>query len=232
MKRPLGRGLENLMPSANPDQPSPLESSDAFSEQGAVGRSGVDRLIKGNRQLELGQTPGTEPGPFSGAETSETRVAQVPSWVFYLGDVVLMSAVVWMVVLSPGPMTRSETLLCVGLVVMAASVGLWPRLRNVLYCGALGEAGKLPKWVLAERVQVAGETKQLVIHLQKPAVAVEVTETSWNGVNAKPYWLDGPPNLPPGGVKALLQEAERVYLRERAAPEQQEAPSSTPLGQS
>ncbi len=218
------------MPSAAPDELSSTESSDVFSEPPPEGRSGVELLIHGNRQLELGQPTHPRPGahgPFSQAGNPETRNAQVPSWIFYLADVVLMSAVVWMVVLSPEPMTRSETFVCFGLVVMAASVGLWPWLRNVLYCGALGEAEKLPKWVVADKVDIAGETKQLVIHLQKPAMAVEVTETSWNGVNTKPYWLDGPPNLPPGGVKALLQEAEVAYFQQRSDQQPKETSSTS-----
>ena len=229
MKRPLGRGLENLMSSAGSDERPSSESSEEFSESPVESRSGVERLIQGNRQLELGQTPEHEARPFSQSVAPQPRLSQVPSWIFYLADLVLMSAVVWMVILSPEPMTRNQTLVCFALVVMAASVGLWPWLRNVLYCGALGEAKKLPKWVVADNVEISGETKQLVVHLQKPAMAVEVTETSWNGVNTKPYWLDGPPNLPPGGVKALLEEAEAVYLQERQVSAPSKVSASDPV---
>ena len=186
-------------------------SSSLASESRQDARSGVGRLIHGSGQLELGQASGPSPAEFSSSDVNDTRPAQVPGWVFYLGDLVLMAAVVWLIVLSPDPLERRETLVCMGLVLMAASIGVWPWLRNVLYCQSLSAVKKLPKWVMAKDVEIEGERKQLIIHLQQPYLAIEVSETSWKGTNLKPYWVDGPPNLPPGGVKALLAEAESFY---------------------
>ncbi len=210
MKRPLGRGLENLMSAADDSSSSLTDALGGEARQDS--RGGVERLIQGSSQLELGQTSSR---PFSGAPKrlgeNDLRPAQVPGWVFYLGDLVLMAAVVWLIVLSPEPLERRQMLVCLGLVVMGASIGVWPWLRNVLYCQGIGAVTKLPKWVLARDVEIGGEQKHLVIHLQQPYLAVDVSETSWNGTNLKPFWVDGPPNLPPGGVKALLDEAESFY---------------------
>ena len=148
-----------------------------------------------------------------GAESVVTE-ERVPSWIFYLVDVVLMSLVIGMIVRSPGALNRGESVLCLGLVFLAALVGIWPWLRNTLYCDRVGESKNLPDWVIARGVRMGGDSKTMVIHLRKPYVVVEVIETSWNDVNVKPYWIDGPPNLPPGGVKMLLEEASQFYRRD------------------
>ena len=139
---------------------------------------------------------------------------RVPSWIFYLADVVLMGLVIGMIVRSPGALSRSEAGLCLGLVFLAALVGIWPWLRNTLYCDRVGESKNLPDWVIARGVRMGEDSKTMVIHLRKPYVVVEVIETSWNDVNVKPYWIDGPPNLPPGGVKMLLEEASQFYRQD------------------
>ena len=209
MKRPLGRGLENLMSAADDSSSSLMGSLEGETRQESS--SGVGRLIQGSGQLELGQVSSPSPSGSKPFGESDLRPAQVPNWVFYLGDLALMAAVVWLIVLNPDPLERRETLVCLGLVVIAAGIGVWPWLRNVLYCQSIGVVKKLPKWVIAKNVEIGGERKPLIIHLQQPYLAVDVSETSWNGTNLKPYWLDGPPNLPPGGVKALLDEAESFY---------------------
>jgi hypothetical protein len=224
MKRPLGRGLENLMPSELPGEASAPEGD---SVQRAP--AGVERLIRGRDQLELGESVSSRSSASRSITPRESEPARVPSWVFYLGDLVLMSAVVWMIVLNADPMSRREGLVCLGLVLMAASIGLWPWLRNVLYCNAFGESRNLPKWAIAEKVVVGGVSKCLVIHLGKPQVAVEIIETSWKGTNAKPYWIDGPPNFPPGGVKSLIEEAESFYRTHLVAEKGEVPASSAPL---
>ena len=221
MKRPLGRGLENLMPSE-----LPVDASDSVSGLVEKEPTGVDRLIRGSDQLELGESISSKRSIPRSLPSLESEASRVPSWVFYLGDLVLMSAVVWMIVLKSDPMSRREGLVCLGLVLMAASIGLWPWLRNVLYCNVIGESRNLPKWAIAEKVLVGGDSKCLVIHLGKPHVAVEIIETSWKGTNAKPYWIDGPPNLPPGGVKSLIEEAESFYRTHLSTEKGDASPSS------
>ena len=199
--------------------PSELSSdvSSSASDTLLKPSTGVERLLQGKGQLELGDSVASARSFFGREASADTKPMQVPAWVFYLGDLVLMSGVVWMIILNPEPLSLSEHLLCLGLVLMAASIGLWPWLRNVLYCDAMGESRNLPKWAIAEQVTIGGEPRCLVIHLQRPHVAVEVSETSWNGVNTKPYWIDGPPNLPPGGVKSLLDEAASYFQSHRSS---------------
>ena len=211
--------------------PSELPGAAAASGGESVRRApaGVERLIQGRDQLELGESSSSRRSAPRSITSRETEPARVPSWVFYLGDLVLMSAVVWMIVLNSDPMSRREGLVCLGLVLMAASIGLWPWLRNVLYNNAIGVSRNLPKWAIAEKVEVGGDSKCLVIHLGKPHVAVEIIETSWKGTNAKPYWIDGPPNLPPGGVKSLIDEAESFY-RAHLASVKGEGPSLSDSG--
>lgn len=174
--------------------------------------TGVDRLMKGVGQLELGEKSpdAAKRSPFQEAAVAQ-HLSRVPGWVFYLGDLVLMSLVLWLIVLDPQPLDRQKGIICVGLVVVAAMIGTWPWLRNVLYCDRLGEVRNLPKWVVVPRAPIGTELKTLVVRLEKPYVAVEITQTSWNGINAKPYWIDGPPGLAPGGVKMLLEEAISFY---------------------
>ena len=217
MKRPLGRGLENLMPTDDSGDPASDLTRSSASGAASPPRTGVDRLIGGGEQLELGARSGprnafsapSQPSEFA----SDFAPARVPAWIYYLADLVLVSAVVWLIVLSSGPMSQREVFLCLGLSVLAAVLGSWPWLRNVLFCSEIGEAKNLPAWIFAEDVDFGGDLKCLVIHLKKPYVAVEVTETSWNGLNAKPYWIDGPPNLPPGGARQLLDDAI-VFFKE------------------
>ena len=231
MKRPLGRGLENLMPSdlsdGLPDGSSPRSLEDSSVQP----PSGVDRLIQGGGQTEaakLGDSAAFR--PFTSASASQSKPARAPDWIFYLGDLTLMSAAVWILVLRESPLDRPQVLTCLALSVLAAVIGLWPWLRNVLYCQAVGESARLPKWgVLAQERGGENESRRLVIHLRKPQVAVEVHETAWNEIHAKPYWIHEPPNLPPGGVHALLEEAVehfRKWKEESAAASK--SPSNSP----
>ncbi|MCS1409716.1 MAG: hypothetical protein M2R45_02900 [Verrucomicrobia subdivision 3 bacterium] len=212
MKRSLGRGLENLMPFDLPGDLSSGKPAGSVEDSLLDPPSGVDRLIHGSTQMKLGEhPPSASTQPFSSATASEAMPARVPAWVFYLGDLVLMSAVVWMIVLKDQPMERSQVFLCLGLVILASAIGLWPWLRNVLYCQSLGQRVCLPEWSVAEKAVIGDGAKPLVIHLKEPHVAVEISETSWNGIHPKPHWINGPPNLPPGGVKALLDEAVKHF---------------------
>ncbi len=204
MKQSLGRGLDDLMPTTPADRSAPA------GPDGLGARGGVDRLLDGGSQLELGESV---PRNATQSGDAESRMARVPSWVFYLSDVVLMGAVVWMIALSPEPLTRNQGLTCLVLVLLAAGIGLWPWLRNVLYCQSLGAAAPLPNWAVAERVEVGGVSKTLVIHLRQPSLAVEMSETAWQGLNAKPHWIQGAPNLPPGGVRELLDEATVFFQK-------------------
>lgn len=214
MKQPLGRGLENLMESDLSDglpenpPPSSLENSSVQPS------SGVDRLIHGDgKTKESGGSAAFR--PFTSASVSQSsKPARAPDWIFYLGDLVLMSAAVWILVSGGRPLDRPQALTCLALSVLAAAIGLWPWLRNVLHCQAVGESARLPKWgVLAQERGGENESRRLVIHLRKPQVAVEVHETAWNEIHAKPYWIHEPPNLPPGGVHALLEEAVEHFRK-------------------
>ena len=215
MKQPLGRGLKNLMSSDLSDDlpenppPSSLENSSVPPP------SGVDRLIQGGDQTEaakLGDSAAFR--PFTSASISQSKPARAPDWIFYLGDLALMSAAIWILVLGERPLDRSQVLTCLALSVLAAAIGLWPWLRNVLYCQAVGESARLPKWgVLAQERGGENESRRLVIHLRKPQVAVEVHETAWNEIHTKLYWIHEPPNLPPGGVHTLLEEAVEHFRK-------------------
>lgn len=205
MKRPLGRGLDNLMPVDSPEETSLSSVPDPSSLIDSP--AGVDRLIQGNERSEGQSFP-----PNHDFINQSLRPERVPSWVFYLADLILMSALLWIALFHPEP-TGADYALCLVLVIIAALMGVWPWLRNVLNCDALGNAQQLPQWVLVPCATIGGEPKCLVIHLRRPYVAVEVTETSWKAVNTKPYWIDSPPNLPPGGVKILLSEAARFYQK-------------------
>lgn len=210
MKQPLGRGLENLMPSdLSEDLPEDVSPSSLEDSQPP---SGVERLIRGGQPQAAGDSAAFR--PFTSASASQCSPARAPDWIFYLGDLSLMSASVWILVLGERPLDRPQALICLGLSVLAAAIGMWPWLRNVLYCQAVGESSRLPKWgVIAQGRDGENEARRLVIHLRKPQVAVEVHETAWNKIHAKPYWIHEPPNLPPGGVQALLEEAVEHFRR-------------------
>lgn len=218
MKQPLGRGLENLMPSdlseGLPEDPPPSSLEDSQPP------SGVNRLIHGSGPTETDNESAAF-RPFTSASASQSKPARAPDWIFYLGDLTLMSAAVWILVLGERPLDRSQALTCLALSILAAAIGLWPWLRNVLHCQAVGESARLPKWgVIAQGRDRENESRRLVIHLRKPQMAVEVHETAWNKIHAKPYWIHEPPNLPPGGVHALLEEAVehfRKWRKESAA---------------
>ena len=203
------------MPSDISDGLPDGRSPNSLEDSSVQPPSGVDRLIQGGGQTEaakLGDSAAFR--PFSSASASQSKPARAPDWIFYLGDLALMSAAVWILVLGESPLDRPQVLTCLALSVLAAAIGLWPWLRNVLYCQAVGESALLPKWgVLAQERGGENESRRLVIHLRKPQVAVEVHETAWNEIHAKPYWIHEPPNLPPGGVHALLEEAVEHFRK-------------------
>ena len=211
MKRPLGRGLENLM---TPDLSEGLpEDPDPSSLEDSQPPSGVSRLIRGSGQPEAANDSAAF-RPFTSASASQSKPARAPDWIFYLGDLALMAAAVWIIVLGERPLDRPQVLTCLALSVLAAAIGLWPWLRNVLYCQAVRESSRLPKWgVIDQGKDGESESRRLVIHLRKPQVAVEVHETAWNKIHAKPHWIYEPPNLPPGGVHALLEEAVEHFRK-------------------
>ncbi len=188
-------------------------SSSSLENSSVQAPSGVDRLIhSGGKTKE--SVGASALRPFTLASASQSKPARAPDWIFYLGDLALMSAAVWILVLGESPLERSQVLTCLGLSVLAAAIGLWPWLRNVLYCQAVGESARLPKWgVLAQERDGENESRRLVIHLRKPQAAVEIHETAWNEIHAKPYWIHEPPNLPPGGVHALLEEAVEHFRK-------------------
>lgn len=220
------------MPSGTGDESSSSSGQGAIQGEIFDSRGGVRTLIDGARP-SVGEGDQSE-SAFAESASRRKLSTRIPSWVFYLADIALMSAVIWMLVLNPEPFSRRDGLFCLLLVTAAAVLGTWPWLRNVLYCDSLGESQRLPTWILTENVIVGNEPKTLVIHTRQPFVAVEVSKTSWNALNTKPFWIDGPPNLPPGGVKGLLDEAGRFYLsqlrrreRERSHASTDQAPSST-----
>ncbi len=221
MKQPLGRNLKNLMTSDLPEDASGGRFTGSAEDVLAKPAAGVDRLIRGSGQPETEvPRPAAPSRPFTSALVADSTPARVPDWIFYLGDLALMSAAVWMIVLKmleKQPMTLPQVLMCLALGILAAAIGFWPWLRNVLYCETVGELARLPKWGMMTKEGAVDETKQLVVHLRKPHMIVEVHETAWNGIHAKPYWIDEPPNLPPGGVKALLDEAVEHFKKWKEA---------------
>lgn len=214
------------MPSGSGDEASSSSGQSAVQGEIFDSRGGVRTLIDGARPSS--GDAGQSESAFAEAASRRKLSTQIPSWVFYLADIALMSAVIWLLVLNPEPLSRRDSFFCLLFVTAAALLGTWPWLRNVLYCDSLSESQRLPTWILSENVMVGNEPKTLVIHTRQPYVAVEVTKTSWNALNTKPFWIDGPPNLPPGGVKGLLDEAGRFYLSQLRRRERERTPSSAP----
>ena len=186
--------------------------------------TGVDRLIHGHRKPEKGKS-----SPFGEeARKPETRALEVPSWIYYQVDVVLITMALWVIVTSDSPMEPRRILLCLGLTLIAACVGAWPWLRNALYNQSLSVVDPLPEWgVMAAE---PGARKHLMVHLRKPFFVVIITRTSWDTIRARPYWLDGPPNLSPSGTDELLDDAKAFFRKweKPESPSEEESPAEIP----
>lgn len=219
MKKSLGRGLSQLMQESAQDK----GMSDSPDTQSSVvpnpdsRPSGVSRLMKGRDQSPgLGAAVLADDNPFhaEAERRTEFSVRRVPDWIFYLGDVVLLSAVVWMVVLSPTAPTWVEWATCLLMTVVAALLGIYPWARNVLKHDTVLDGDEVPQWSLAHKTLPDGSEKVYVIHLHEPFTAVEITETSWSGVQPKPIWLSGAPDISPEDMKRLLLGAADFYKQE------------------
>lgn len=221
MKKSLGRGLSQLMKG---NQVEGTGAEEAKVQQSPVGSdettlSGVSKLMHGHSE-----SPGVEPAPdevtnpFHQNAPSNTgfSVRRVPDWIYYLGDVVLLSAVVWMIILSPTAPTWVEWTTSLFLTIVAGLIGVYPWARNVLGNDSPLQSGEIPQWSLASKTQPDGSEKVYVIHLHEPYTAVEITETSWSGVQPKPIWLSGTPDISPEDMKRLLLGAADFYKKQQA----------------
>ncbi len=220
MKKPLGKGLSPLMKESQQGdgvfRSAGQGMQHASSANGPM--KGVSRLIHGHETGESHQnSSGDTDNPFHGEEevTDVVSTRQVPDWLFYLGDLVLLSMVVWMVVLSPNAPTPVDWFNSLMITFLAALLGGYPWLRNVLSNTGSVQAEEIPQWSLAYKQLPDGTEKIFVIHLHPPFTAVEITETSWSGVIPKPIWLSGSPDISPDHMKRLLMGAAKFYKGQR-----------------
>ena len=219
MKKTLGRGLSQLMKGNNtkgthaeqPEvQPSPISEKE-------TALSGVSKLMHGHsEEPDEAVSISTEvANPFQKNAPPSARfsVRKVPDWIYYLGDVVLLSAVIWMIILSPTAPTWVEWTTSLILTISAALIGVYPWARNVFGNDSPMQSGEIPQWSLATKILSDGTEKVYVIHLHEPYTAVEITETSWSGVQPKPIWLSGSPDISPDDMKRLLLGATDFYKK-------------------
>jgi len=92
-------------------------------------------------------------------------------------------------------------------------IGVYPWVRNVLGNDSPVQSGEIPQWSLASKTQPDGTEKVYVMHLHEPYTAVEITETSWSGVQPRPIWLSGSPDISPEDMKRLLMGAADFYKK-------------------
>lgn len=224
MKKSLGRGLSQLMrESAKEGTVSGKSKGPSLPEDNLVEqRSGVARLLQGRDATKASHPSPSgsirQENPFQSSESSQTEFAvrRVPDWIFYLGDLVLLSAVIWMIILSPTAPTWVEWTTSLFLSVVAALLGVYPWARNVLRNDSVNQGDEVPQWSLAHRSLPDGTEKVYVIHLHEPFTAVEITETTWSGVQPKPIWLSGAPDISPEHMKRLLLGAAEFYKQQRS----------------
>jgi hypothetical protein len=181
--------------------------------------SGVSKLMQGHHEpAEVHPAADGVSNPFQQDAPSRTvfSVRLVPDWIYYLSDVVLLSAVLWMVILSPTAPTWVEWTTSLLLTVLAGLIGVYPWARNVLGNDSPVQSGEIPQWSLASKTQPDGTEKVYVMHLHEPYTAVEITETSWSGVQPRPIWLSGTPDISPEDMKRLLMGAADFYKKHQA----------------
>ena len=218
MKKTLGRGLSQLMKG---NETKGTDAEMAKSLASPVGSaeaplSGVSKLMQGHYQpAEVQSAPEGVSNPFQQNGPSETvfSVRLVPDWIYYLSDVILLSAVLWMIILSPTAPTWVEWTTSLLLTVLAGLIGVYPWVRNVLGNDSPVQSGEIPQWSLASKTQPDGTEKVYVMHLHEPYTAVEITETSWSGVQPRPIWLSGSPDISPEDMKRLLMGAAEFYKK-------------------
>ena len=207
-----GNGTEGMEAEQAEAQSSPLSGKETTS-------SGVSKLMHGHSEgPEVVDSPGEVENPFQQRNASSPgfSVRRVPDWIFYLGDVVLLSAVIWMVILNPAAPTWVEWTTSLLLTIVAGLIGVYPWARNVLGNDSPEQSCEIPQWSLASKTLSDGTEKVYVIHLHQPYTAVEITETSWSGVQPKPIWLSGAPDISPDDMKRLLLGAADFYKKHQA----------------
>lgn len=218
MKKSLGRGLSQLMQESQDKAVSKVSDAESSPESASANQqSGVSRLMQGSEGVELPKLEeGNQENPFQADGTHLTgfSVRKVPDWIFYLGDLILLSAVVWMIILSPTAPTWVEWTTSLFLTVVAAMIGIYPWARNVLKHDTVLDSDEVPQWSLAHKTMPDGSEKVYVIHLHEPFTAVEITETTWSGVQPKPIWLSGAPDISPEDMKRLLLGAADFYKKQ------------------
>ncbi len=221
MKKTLGRGLSQLM-KGNETKGTDAKTAKALSspvDSAEAPLSGVSKLMQGHREpAEVHPAADGVSNPFQQDAPSKTvfSVRLVPDWIYYLSDVVLLSAVLWMVILSPTAPTWVEWTTSLLLTVLAGLIGVYPWARNVLGNDSPVQSGEIPQWSLASKTQPDGTEKVYVMHLHEPYTAVEITETSWSGVQPRPIWLSGTPDISPEDMKRLLMGAADFYKKHQA----------------
>ena len=218
MKKTLGRGLSQLM-KGNETKGTDAKMAEALAspvDSAEAPLSGVSKLMQGHYDPAEVQPAGDGvSNPFHQDAPSRTvfSVRLVPDWIYYLSDVVLLSAVLWMVILSPTAPTWVEWTTSLLLTVLAGLIGVYPWARNVLGNDSPVQSGEIPQWSLASKTQSDGTEKFYVMHLHEPYTAVEITETSWSGVQPRPIWLSGTPDISPEDMKRLLMGAVDFYKK-------------------
>lgn len=221
MKKTLGRGLSQLM-KGNETKGTDAKMAEALAspvDSAEAPLSGVSKLMQGHYDPAEVQPAGDGvSNPFHQDAPSRTvfSVRLVPDWIYYLSDVVLLSAVLWMVILSPTAPTWVEWTTSLLLTVLAGLIGVYPWARNVLGNDSPVQSGEIPQWSLASKTQPNGTEKVYVMHLHEPYTAVEITETSWSGVQPRPIWLSGTPDISPEDMKRLLMGAADFYKKHQA----------------
>ena len=217
-KKTLGRGLSQLM-KGNETKGTDAKTAKALAspvDSAEAPLSGVSKLMQGHYDpAEVLPTADGVSNPFHQDAPSGTvfSVRLVPDWIYYLSDVVLLSAVLWMVILSPTAPTWVEWTTSLLLTVLAGLIGVYPWARNVLGNDSPVQSGEIPQWSLASKTQSDGTEKFYVMHLHEPYTAVEITETSWSGVQPRPIWLSGTPDISPEDMKRLLMGAVDFYKK-------------------
>ncbi len=218
MKKTLGRGLSQLM-KGNETKGTDAKMAKSLAspvDSAEAPLSGVSKLMQGHYEpAEVQPAADGVSNPFHQDTPSETvfSVRLVPDWIYYLSDVVLLSAVLWMIILSPSAPTWVEWTTSLLLTVLAGLIGVYPWARNVLGNDSPVQSGEIPQWSLASKTQPNGTEKVYVMHLHEPYTAVEITETSWSGVQPRPIWLSGTPDISPEDMKRLLMGAVDFYKK-------------------
>ncbi len=193
---------------AENQSPKPSKSQHGYSRTQTA--SGVQRLIRGAApKTSTAQRPATH--PLADISDSNYSSPRAPDWIFYLADVAVLFNIVWLIMINDWPLSGRLVTFCIILSFVAAGLGVWPWLRNILHAQTIEFPTNLPPWSMLQPDNHTAQPRHLMIHLRQPFVVVEIVETPWKSINAKPDWLGNPPNLPPERISQLLAEATDFF---------------------